>query len=198
MANSIDRRAALASIAAASAMLVAPAAALAATADDSEIIGLSAEILHRAVIAAEIQATQIDALQDGFFALLDADPSNVKECAARAFAYNRECGRETAIREHAEIEQVTNRLFRQLMAIRARTDAGRAAKVRALLLHVMRDDWRGPARELDWDKEMARALLGEFAGISAEELRRYMSLERRNRWAMSSFLTAPGRFLRAH
>jgi hypothetical protein len=75
-------------------MLAAPAAALAATTDDSEIIALSAEILRRVEIAAEIQATRIDALQDGSFALLDADHFSVEECAARAFAYNRECGRD--------------------------------------------------------------------------------------------------------
>jgi hypothetical protein len=34
----------------------------------------------------------------------------------------------------------------------------------------MCDGWRGPGKELDWDKDMARALLGEFAGMCAEEL----------------------------
>jgi hypothetical protein len=56
------------------------------------------------------------------------------------------------------------------MSIPATTQAGRAAKVRALIVYVMRSEWRGPASELDWDKEMARALLGEFAGMSAAEL----------------------------
>jgi hypothetical protein len=48
--------------------------------------------------------------------------------------------------------------------------AGRAAKVRALLVHVMRSEWLGADGDLDWDKRQARALLGEFAGMSAEEL----------------------------
>ena len=41
---------------------------------------------------------------------------------------------------------------------------------RALLVYVLGDRWRGPGGPLDWDKEMARAVLGEFAGMSAEEL----------------------------
>ncbi len=55
-------------------------------------------------------------------------------------------------------------------AIPATTQPGRAAKVRALLTHVMRTGWRGPANEMDWDKEMARELLAEFAGMTAEEV----------------------------
>jgi hypothetical protein len=30
--------------------------------------------------------------------------------------------------------------------------------------------WRGRANDLDWHRDMARALLGEFAGMSEEEL----------------------------
>ena len=47
---------------------------------------------------------------------------------------------------------------------------GRAAKVRALLVHIMRDEWRGPEDRMDWEKANARALLGEFAGMSEDEL----------------------------
>jgi hypothetical protein len=36
--------------------------------------------------------------------------------------------------------------------------------------HVCANEWRGPASDLDWDKEQARALLGEFAGMSEEQL----------------------------
>ena len=61
-------------------------------------------------------------------------------------------------------------LFARLLAIPATTQIGRAAKVRALLVHVMRDEWRGPADEMEWEKEQARALLGEFAGMSEDEL----------------------------
>jgi hypothetical protein len=40
----------------------------------------------------------------------------------------------------------------------------------ALLVHVMRDEWRGRGRDLDWDKDDTRKLLGEFAGMTADEL----------------------------
>ena len=57
-----------------------------------------------------------------------------------------------------------------MTAIPAATQAGRAAKVRALLAHVCTSKWRGPTSDLDWDTEQARALLGEFAGMTEEEL----------------------------
>lgn len=65
---------------------------------------------------------------------------------------------------------MTERLFDRLLAIQATGRAGRAAKVRALIVHVMLDGWRGAADELDWEKEQARRLLGEFAGLNADEL----------------------------
>jgi hypothetical protein len=39
-------------------------------------------------------------------------------------------------------------------------------------VHVCRSDpeWRGPAGDLDWDIQQARALLGQFAGMTEEEL----------------------------
>ena len=56
------------------------------------------------------------------------------------------------------------------MATPALTQAGRAAKVRVLLSDILGDGWRGPEEDLDWHIAQARALLGEFAGMSAEEL----------------------------
>jgi hypothetical protein len=46
----------------------------------------------------------------------------------------------------------------------------RAATISALLVHALGGEWRGQARELDWERESTRALLGEFAGMSADEL----------------------------
>ena len=84
--------------------------------------------------------------------------------------YSRECGRETAVDDQHAVDDQADVAFKRTMAIPCTTQAGRAAKVRALIIHVVRDEWRGPDSELDWDKSVARALLGEFAGMSAEEL----------------------------
>jgi hypothetical protein len=56
------------------------------------------------------------------------------------------------------------------LAIPATTQAGRAAKVRGLLVHALGSGLRGDASDPDWSHEQGRALLGEFAGMSAEEL----------------------------
>jgi hypothetical protein len=98
------------------------------------------------------------------------DPAGWKEHSAKAWDYSREIGRDAGIEERAKVDERADRLWARMMAIPAATPAGSAAKVRALLVHVCTDDWRGPACDLDWDKEQARALLGEFAGMSKEEL----------------------------
>ena len=88
-----------------------------------------------------------------------------------ACAYGVQSGREAGVHEmNVQMEQA-DRLFERMMAIPAATQPGRAAKVHALLVHVMRDGWRGGKEaDLDWNKEQASAMLGEFAGLSAEEL----------------------------
>ncbi len=42
--------------------------------------------------------------------------------------------------------------------------------MRVLLSDILRDGWRGPEADLDWDIAQARAVLGEFAGLSGEEI----------------------------
>jgi hypothetical protein len=93
-----------------------------------------------------------------------------KERAALAFAYSDESGREAAIEERNELDVEIDRLWERMRTIPAATPAGRAAKVRALLAHVCPSKWRGPSNDLDWEIQQARALLGEFASMSEEEL----------------------------
>ena len=69
---------------------------------------------------------------------------------------------------NTEAFEAADRLFERMKQIPARTQAGRAAKVRALIAHV---HWRGTDEEIDdYRIEQARLLLGELAGMSAEEL----------------------------
>jgi hypothetical protein len=167
----MTRRAVFARIAGAAALTL-PAAALSASPADpnAEIVALSAEIVSRAEQADRFRETRIDPFQQRFFAIFDDLSKPRAEAWEAACAYSREVGREAAIDAHGDFEQATDGLFKRMMALTATTQAGRAAKVRALFAHVMRGGWRGPAADLDWDKEMARALLGEFAGMSATEL----------------------------
>ena len=169
------RRNALAAItrtAAQSAALAAlPVAAIAAPGsdDDAEIIALSAEIVRLATAADEIRAARVVPFEDRFREILrgEGDP---KLALQKAWAYAADTGREAALDQIEEMDACADHAFFRMMANPAKTPAGRAAKVRALLAHVMRDGWRGPANKLDWDKEMARALLAEFAGMTAQEL----------------------------
>ena len=168
-----SRRAALALLGAAPALAILPAAALATAptvAGDGEILALSSEVLGRCAAADQFMSKRIWPFDEQFEHLLHDDPRPAEERIAAAFAYSVETGRDAAIGDLADFGEETDRLFDRMMAIPATTQPGRAAKVRALLVHVMRNDWRGPAGPLDWEKEQARALLGEFAGMSAEDL----------------------------
>jgi hypothetical protein len=147
-----SRRAALGALASVSALAI-PAVAIAATASDgsAEIIALSAEISRRVALATPARA-RIELLLEQF----DVRPNESPHWDT--FGDLEEC------------EEETNLLFDRMMAIPAATQAARAAKVRAFLVHVGCNNWRGPADPLDWQEKQARALLGEFAGMSAEEI----------------------------
>ena len=134
------------------------------------LLALSAEVLRMSAMASELDAARIKPFDEKFELLIHDDPREWEVRWADAAAWNRKTGRGAAIEELADTDKEIDQVFRRMMAIPATTQPGRAAKVRALLVHVMRDDWRGPAGPLDWEKEQARALLGEFAGLSAEEL----------------------------
>jgi hypothetical protein len=172
------RRAALGALAGASALAL-PAVAVAAMASDAdaELIALAAEIERLRAVGEEIYAERVDPFDETFNSLMDealaargCDPAHFEEHWAKAWAYSRESGRDAAVKERNEIDSQADRLWARMMAVPAASQAGRSAKVRALLMHVCANEWRGPACDLDWDKEQARALLAEFAGMTEEEL----------------------------
>jgi hypothetical protein len=151
--------------------LIIAASNLAAGADDVE-----GEAFHAVIIAAEekldraeFSAARIEPFTDQFESVIHDRMRPWEERSAEAFAYSRKTGREAAIADLADMQKEIDSVFYRMMAIPAATQAGRAAKVRALLVHVMGDEWRGPG-PLDWVKEQARALSSEFAGMSADEL----------------------------
>jgi hypothetical protein len=72
--------------------------------------------------------------------------------------------------EIEELEVRANRLLERIVALPAQTQTGRAAKVRTLLSFALGPDWRGAEQDLDYDIALARAVLGEFAGMSPQEL----------------------------
>jgi hypothetical protein len=129
---------------------------------DSEIFALEAEIRRLDDAASEFQTKRVDPFDDAWHALVVTDLN-----AARAFGDD--SGREKAVEEIEEIHLQGGRLFDRMVALPAHTQAGRAAKVRTLLWYVAAD-WRGPSIDLDWEIDAARKLLGEFAGMSEEEL----------------------------
>jgi hypothetical protein len=161
-----NRRAVLRSILAGGAVAATALPAIVANAGataDAEILALETEIRRLGAAAEEIYAKRVWPFEDEFSALAAID-------VKAAFAFSRRIGREKAASEGIALHEQAGPLFERMMALPTQTQAGRAAKVRTFLSYVAGDDWRGPSRDLDWEIEAARKLLGEFAGMSEEEL----------------------------
>jgi hypothetical protein len=147
--------------------------AAASTGDDDEIIALSTEILRLHEIVEDIGAKRVEPFEDEFQRLVHQGDRRLsrEQRFDAAFAFSQKSGRDKAIHDQNEINGKAVSLFERLTAIPATTQAGRAAKVRVLLVYVLGSEWRGTAAKIDdWAIEQARSLLGEFAGMSDEEL----------------------------
>jgi hypothetical protein len=170
-----SRRAALSLFAGLPVLAALPAAAMmvrTGAEPDAELIDLGREI-HRLIAAsADITEKRIAPFQEEFYTIRDRDADRLsqKERLAAALAYHRENGVEAAIAEEEKLFTQAVDLWERLLSARATTQAGRSAKVRAFLVLQSGDDWHGPDEEMEWDKSMARSLLGDFAGMSADEL----------------------------
>lgn len=136
---------------------------------DDEILALAAEVVRLNGVSDGIDDDRIEPFEEEFQRLLHT-PRVSDLSLASAFEFSRQVGRADAIEEVEKVDAEADVVFRRMMAIPCTTLAGRAAKVRAFLVHVGRSDWRGDSKDLDWREEMARALLAEFAGMSAEEI----------------------------
>ena len=149
-----------------SALACLPAIAMAASpkGDDAELLAMEVEIMRLRGLAKAICAEKVDPFEDEFHTHMRQSGYDA------AWAFARSYGRDDAIDEAETFHIPADQLCERLMATPALTQAGRAAKVRVLLVDILGDDWRGPDSELDWHKSMARALFGEFAGMSAEDL----------------------------
>jgi hypothetical protein len=166
-----SRRRFLGALAAAPALAV-PAIAGAAQGDDAELLALEAEINRIRAISDSINETRVLPFDEGWDRAYSEGKGRIgfDERFARARAYSHSTGREAAISEQTQVLELADRLFTRMLAIPATTQAGRAAKVRTLLLHVA-ESWRGTKDEIDdYPIECARSLLGEWAGMSEAEL----------------------------
>jgi len=145
-------------------MIPVTAAIAAPHGDDAELLAMEAEIMRLRGLAKAICAEKVDPFEAEFIALMKGDASEA------AWGFARSYGRDDAIDEAETFHLPADRLCERLMATPALTQAGRAAKVRVLLADILGDQWRGPDSELDWDIAQARVLLGEFAGMTAEDI----------------------------
>lgn len=115
----------------------------------------------------EISSSSIDPYDGAYVDLILA------KRYAEANEFSKQTGHFAAGELVEELFLQADRLFEKLIATPAQTQAGRAAKVTALLRHVMQSkdqNWRGPSDDLHWDVALCRALLAEYAGMTEEEM----------------------------
>jgi hypothetical protein len=138
---------------------------------DAELLALERDIAELVQAAQEILATRVEPHDHAFERALDAGGGHVTETSfERAWRISNERGRSTALTECNSLLRGADLLFARMRKIEARTEEGRKAKVRALLICVLGADWRGSTIGMDYETEVTRELLGELAGMSAAEL----------------------------
>ena len=138
---------------------------------DAELLTLERDIAELVQASQEILSTRVEPHDDAFERALDAGGGQVTDLSfERAWRISNEHGRSTALRECKSLLHGADLLFARMRQIEARTQEGRKAKVRALLICVLGADWRGPAIGMDYETQVTRELLGELAGMSAAEI----------------------------
>ena len=167
------RRATLTALASAPALAL-PAVAIAAVSPgghDAELTALAAEIQRLHAQGEEVYAKGVEPFNETFYGLVHSTSGSPRATLDEAFAYSREVGREAAIKEREDIDSQADRLWTRMMAIPA-ADAGRQGRESPRTAYPrVRRRWRARRqRSDDWEIEQARALLGQFAGMTEEEL----------------------------
>jgi len=175
--NLLNRRAALGSIAAAGAMLAAPATIALTGHSDVELIALDAKIRDLVATARRIAEERFYPFEDQFREIACNEASGLISAKERwdlACEFGRESGREAAAEESNALWDEADGLFEKLCAVAATTPAGRAAKVRTHLVMTFPNDWQN--EPVEWDVEKSLMLLAELAGVPLNEISLFVAV----------------------
>jgi hypothetical protein len=140
-----------------------------ASSDDASLLDMLAEIIRLRDEADAIDEARVQPHEGEMIDIMHSKGSEA------AWAFGRTYGRDEAVEEANGLLQRADNLFEEMLKTPAQTKTGRAAKVKALLYHVMphvegHPNWRGPSADLDYDIEMCRSLLADLAGMTEEEI----------------------------
>jgi hypothetical protein len=166
-----SRRGLLALLAASPIMVGAAALPALAGDDDAEILATDAK--HAAIMkliepyqeAREALRCKRDGLGGGL-------SPEYKRVRARVDAFDVEHGLDILCKRTEELTEEICDFQDRMFALAAATEAGRRSKVRVALklAHCWRDPWRGSADDLEYSTRVIRGLLGEYAGMTEEEV----------------------------
>lgn len=142
----------------------------AASGPDTPLFALETRIDQLHDEANRIYVERVDPIEEKFENLMSIwQQSRSKAAQAAMLRFGKESGRDAAIDEADQYEEKALRVINAMWAIPAQTNAGRAAKLRVFFKHVAGDRFSGPVLDLDWDNDLARKLLLEYAGMSEAE-----------------------------
>jgi hypothetical protein len=147
--------------------LSASAAIAVSAGDDSELLRLLAAIAALRDQSDEIERTRVLPNDEEWYEIMHRDGWEA------ACKFGIKSGRDGGIKESNDLLEKADRLFERMLALPAQTQGGRAAKVKALLIHAVSNNeptWRGPSDNLDFDIAATRSLLAQFAGMTEEEI----------------------------
>jgi len=138
---------------------------------DAEILDLETEI-HRQYAAAQVISHEGTApLRDEFTRLLNKVANGLPSAREELKIFGEQSGWNRAIADADVFFNRADDLIHVMWSKTAKTNAGRAAKCRIFLLHVVDDsEWLGPDSDLDWDISLGRRLMFELAGMSAADI----------------------------
>lgn len=149
--------------------------ALAQENPDAEIIRLSDRILELRDQADVIDEESIWPFEPRCVEIAEAGRYTTGRAEHQAIwdeicKHRRDTGMEAAAEEQGVLFDEADVLIKKLWSIPAKTEEGRQAKVWALFRHVMPADWFESDRDAEWEIQMARKLLLEFAGMDVSDL----------------------------
>jgi hypothetical protein len=156
------------------AAIAAPAGFASAGNPDAEIINLSDQIVElndRADVYYDEHCAAFEQwCQEMRYRARLADEAGRELIVREIERRGQETGAEIAVDEHDKLIDAADPLIKKLWLIPAKTIEGKQAKVRALFRHVLCKDWLASDHDAEWDIEMTRKLLFEFAGMDGGEL----------------------------
>lgn len=160
--NFVPSRRHLGALVASAAVMALPATSEASPKNEAELLKLEEEAKRLRAAAYAVRADRVDPYETEF------DLRIRHNGLSDAFAFGRTYGRNEAVSEMDEHFDGMDRAIEAAFDMPASSATGRAAKVRMLVRHYF-EPLREPFRDLNYDQQLLRLVLAEYAGMTPDD-----------------------------